>query len=347
MHKLACASPLEPDHVNPAFHLDGVRALAERVLDLGRREATVLLTTRPAQTVPALDPDDVRSIVGLDVEIYVVPSGPLTRELERLLPPKLHAFGGAARIWWPGVGPASDPHDHPLVHDPYQVYGSKSLDDFKRAFQRGAPDQPARVDDPRISVLEHDRATARAAVERLRRALISVEAERDRALERAASSERRLRDARRAARVAARRGSDTVTPADPEASFHELVVRAWIGALSPDDQQSHPLRGYRLGEAFQRSVDALGEIDAARVAWVCAMVACRRAGELDGLAAHPLRTGPGGNDPQRVRADGARAMRCALKRFKPSAPRLHWWELPDGTVAFASVQRHDDMSIPD
>ena len=64
-----------------------------------------------------------------------------------------------------------------------------------------------------------------------------------------------------------------------------------------------------------------------------AMVACGRARELSNLELHPLLTGGGGNDPQRVRArDGATAWRCALKTNSPSAPRLHYWSLPHGAI---------------
>ena len=30
------------------------------------------------------------------------------------MPDKLECYGGAVRIWWPGLTPESDPYDHPL-----------------------------------------------------------------------------------------------------------------------------------------------------------------------------------------------------------------------------------------
>jgi hypothetical protein len=78
------------------------------------------------------------------------------------------------------------------------------------------------------------------------------------------------------------------------------------------------------------------------------MIAAGRAPELPGLDVHQLRTGKGGNDPQRTRPrDGATAWRCALKTDSPSAPRLHYWSLPTGAVEFAKVGSHDDMDIPE
>jgi hypothetical protein len=59
-----------------------------------------------------------------------------------------------------------------------------------------------------------------------------------------------------------------------------------------------------------------------------------------------MREGSGGNDPQRVRSDGARAWRCNLRRSSPGGPRLHYWVLTDGTIEFASIGYHDDYTMP-
>lgn len=59
-------------------------------------------------------------------------------------------------------------------------------------------------------------------------------------------------------------------------------------------------------------------------------------------AVHALRTGPGGNDPQRVRAsDKAKAWR----RDVDHEYHLHYWERSDGAIEFASVSVHNDFSI--
>lgn len=81
-----------------------------------------------------------------------------------------------------------------------------------------------------------------------------------------------------------------------------------------------------------------------RIARVCAMVACRRAAQT-GSEPHPLRRNPSPTAPQWERADGATAWRCALKG-SAGGPRLHYWQLPDGTIEFALVVAHDDFSIP-
>ena len=60
-------------------------------------------------------------------------------------------------------------------------------------------------------------------------------------------------------------------------------------------------------------------------------------------ATHPLRTGPGGNDPQRVRpSDEAKAWRRDVDREH----HLHYWQSDSGAVEIASVSfPHDDFTI--
>lgn len=58
-------------------------------------------------------------------------------------------------------------------------------------------------------------------------------------------------------------------------------------------------------------------------------------------AVHALRTGPGGNDPQRMRGSDKAQRRDIDREF-----HLHYWECTDGTVELASVVYHNDFSIP-
>lgn len=58
-------------------------------------------------------------------------------------------------------------------------------------------------------------------------------------------------------------------------------------------------------------------------------------------AVHALRTGPGGNDPQRTRGSDNAQRRDIDREF-----HLHYWECADGTVELASVVYHNDFSIP-
>lgn len=58
-------------------------------------------------------------------------------------------------------------------------------------------------------------------------------------------------------------------------------------------------------------------------------------------AVHALRTGIGGNDPQRMRGTDK-----ALRRDIDRELHLHYWECSDGKVELASVVYHKNFSIP-
>jgi hypothetical protein len=58
-------------------------------------------------------------------------------------------------------------------------------------------------------------------------------------------------------------------------------------------------------------------------------------------AVHALRTGLGGNDPQRMRGSDKAKRRDIDREF-----HLHYWECENGLVELASVGPHNDFSIP-
>ena len=60
------------------------------------------------------------------------------------------------------------------------------------------------------------------------------------------------------------------------------------------------------------------------------------------LSAAALRTGSGGNDPQKMRGSDKAQRRDIDREF-----HLHYWKCADGTVELASVVYHNDFSIPE
>lgn len=348
--RLIPQAPPLPTWLRVAVNEEDVEQLAELILDPGREQPVVCLTSQQGERNPAFDPWEVREIVGEDQPIWFVPNGPLTYALARRLPPKLELYGGGARIWWVGVTAQSDPHDHRLVRDPHGVYGSKALAELRDAFARGAPSAPAPVADQRVALLTRERDGLQRRIDGMAGDLRQAEQERDSGQERAGKAERRLRDERQKPMAQgpapeARPGPDD---SDEEAAFHRLILERWLEKFLPGDRAAHPLGRYVLAPAFLESLRKLELAPPERVAEVCALVACGRARESGGLEPHPLRSGAGGSDPQRLRArDGAKAMRCAVKRNTPAAPRLHYWERGDGVVEFAVVARHENFEIPE
>jgi hypothetical protein len=118
--------------------------LAAEVLDPSRTEPIVCLSTRAGEDRPAFDHHRVRKEVGRDAIIRAVRTGPASRFLSALLPPQLGVFGGAARIWWPGVDDDADPRDHPLVLDRMGRYGPRAIEVLAERFAEGPPSGPSK-----------------------------------------------------------------------------------------------------------------------------------------------------------------------------------------------------------
>jgi len=118
--------------------------LAEEVLDPERRQPIVCLSTRPGEDRPALDVRRVRELVGRGVELRAVRTGPASRALSAALPPQLGVFGGAARIWWPGVDDRTDPRAHPLILDRAGRYGPRALEVLAGRLAEGPAGEPQR-----------------------------------------------------------------------------------------------------------------------------------------------------------------------------------------------------------
>lgn len=198
---------------------------------------------------------------------------------------------------------------------------------------------------------------ARAEAQELREQLTAALHDRHRLLERlqemtarAERAEHAARQARqelRRERAVERTLRARVRQLDPDEhlSLRNDIHQAWLRTTTPADRQRYPWREPEFGPDFAASLQRVHGIARRRLAEVCADVVCGRAAERPGLELHPLRVGEGGEAPQRVRADGAKAYRVALQVHAPSARRLHYWLLPDSRIEFAKVVYHDDASI--
>ncbi|HVS11976.1 MAG TPA: hypothetical protein VMS76_19080 [Planctomycetota bacterium] len=95
-----------------------------KVLYNPRRGVPVVgLTTKLRSRQVLLDADELVARLGARARVVVIPSGLATQLLEKNLPKALGAYGGAARIWWPGLAPDSNPYKHPLflLRNPEEV----------------------------------------------------------------------------------------------------------------------------------------------------------------------------------------------------------------------------------
>lgn len=133
--------------------------------------------------------------------------------------------------------------------------------------------------------------------------------------------------------------------ADPEQGFRYLVTTRWATRVQPNEQSARPLPAYALGPRFLDSLRRLEGIKEEKVADVVVEIVTGLAPSIQGREVHRLRTGLGGDDPVRTRADGAVAWRASLQIKTPSARRIHYWALPQGGFELARVTTHDDFDI--
>jgi hypothetical protein len=127
---------------------------------------------------------------------------------------------------------------------------------------------------------------------------------------------------------------------DPEQQLRYEVEQAWLRRLPEPERDRWPVTPYRLGPDFLASLESLEGITRDKVVDVLVEVLTDRAKEINGRELHPLRVSEASQE-QRVREDGARAWRCALQIHTPSARRLHFWRLVDGSIELDRVGTHD------
>ncbi|MGO9322744.1 MAG: hypothetical protein ACLQBY_18335 [Solirubrobacteraceae bacterium] len=300
--------------------LEDIGQLAKSILHRKRDFWIVVLTARRLEAMPAVPPMVVREIVGANVPIIFLKSH-LATHLSTLLPPKTHVYGGALRVYRPGV--TDDPWGHPLLYDPSGEYGEEILDWLGRIFTPSVARPPKLAPEQRLVVLEYE-------VKRITQAR---------------ARELRVLRARYEAWVLGEPNGEKSTGLRPllpwrskrqdsklADEMRRLIVAQWASYLPAHEQTRHPLRDYRMTSEFLNDVRTrFGGVPTDRVAWVCSLVICRLDVRLAGLAAGPLR--PSSDAPQLTREDGARGWWCNLDRSPTTrSPRVVYWSCPDGTI---------------
>lgn len=101
--------------------------------------------------------------------------------------------------------------------------------------------------------------------------------------------------------------------ADHEQGFRYRVLTRWATRTLPSEQTQRPLPDYVIGPEFLESLGELQGITEEKVADVVFEIVTGLAPQIASRQVHPLRTGTGGDDPFRIRDDGARAYRASLQ----------------------------------
>ncbi|MFN8124646.1 MAG: S1 RNA-binding domain-containing protein [Thermoleophilia bacterium] len=107
--------PRSKEHDESVDVIEGgaVPALVASLLDPKRPHPVIAVTAR--RTTPVMDVPALVSIVGDRARIVVLQSWATANKLTKALPDHFGVFGGACRIWWPGLSPQDDSKDHPLI----------------------------------------------------------------------------------------------------------------------------------------------------------------------------------------------------------------------------------------
>lgn len=129
---------------------------------------------------------------------------------------------------------------------------------------------------------------------------------------------------------------------DPAEQLRHDIELTWLRRTPEPERARYPLPSYRFGPRFLESVKALEGVCREKVLDVIVELLTDRARDIPGRELHQLRDSES-SPSQRVRADGARAWRCALQVNTPSARRLHFWKLTDGAIELDSVGTHDNL----
>lgn len=188
-----------------------------------------------------------------------------------------------------------------------------------------------------------------SALQREKRELVKLLYRRD---ARIAALEDELRAARsqfrQAGRRMAKRGPHAVLPAealfeDPYQQLRFDVDLMWAYRTLPSEKPSLPLATWNCGREFIATLTTVEGISREKIVEVIVDVLTGRDTELASRELHQLRTGQGGDDPYRTRADGATCWRVSLQINTPGARRLHYWRLNDGSIELSSIRVHDDF----
>ncbi|MDO4718640.1 MAG: hypothetical protein Q4B08_13890 [Propionibacteriaceae bacterium] len=126
---------------------------------------------------------------------------------------------------------------------------------------------------------------------------------------------------------------------DPERQLRWEIEYEWLTGTPEPEREGNNLRRYHLGQGFLKSLEA-DIVPRRKTIQVIVDVLTARC--WDRRETHQF-TEKSKSDVQRSRPDGSTAWRTYVKTGAPGAPRLIWWQLPDGAIELDHVGHHDDL----
>ncbi len=104
----------------------------EVLLDPQRTVPVVAISTVPKTDHVWIQPQPLHDELGDSALVVIIETGDATWRLSGLLPDRLDVFGGAVRVWWPGLHADSNPYDHPLN----LIFDERKADNTRRQIVR-------------------------------------------------------------------------------------------------------------------------------------------------------------------------------------------------------------------
>jgi hypothetical protein len=249
------------------------------------------------------------------------------------------------RVWLPGVSAKGHPREHPQVFDPTGEYGPRSVRQLAYGLRdahmiRSMVPEVDPVAAYRSLALIRVTEEAEIAKHEYEEQLTFAHKERDEAVKAEREAARRLRMIQRD------RGATQVSAQDPEGALMELILQRWLETLSLQERTQHPLGPYVLGPDFVRSIEGLSNLVRERLAYVCAMIVCKRVESLAALALSPLPPNPHAHhDPASL--NGNQAWQCRLTREdSQTPPAVRYLQLTDGTIKFTGMGSYKTAAPP-
>jgi hypothetical protein len=86
----------------------------DSLLSPRRTKPIVAISTIQGTDRTWIDPEQLERVLGEQADVVVLETGEPTWVLTECLPPLLEVYGGALRIWWPGLTREANPYDHRL-----------------------------------------------------------------------------------------------------------------------------------------------------------------------------------------------------------------------------------------
>jgi hypothetical protein len=308
-----------------------------------------VISTRNHEPNPLIDALLVEAEAGHLADVVVIPTGPLTYEMESLMAPGTHVFGGAGRVYPPGIEWEQNTRKSPLrfaydedaagraaqsliedaVASSYKPAGG--VDIGSETVLVAVPDA-----EPQKYTPDTELAAALAENVALRRQLTELRERTTEQLTAARKKSGKVRD------TAATFAYDPLLFVDAEDAIRYAVHTTWASRIPAGDKALLRVPGYDIGEDFAGSLDKLDESQIAKTFKCVVDVLTDLSRQMPARRVHPLRANVG-PDSAVTRLDGAVCYRASLEAQTASARRLHYWKLPSGRIELSRVVTHDDM----